>query len=52
MVTDGHAGRQLARVREVKSNDVEGGEGFAAFTQEPTGDPRRPDAIAPLQNPL
>jgi acylphosphatase len=52
MVTDGHAGRPLARVREVKSNDVEGGEGFAAFTQEPTGDPRRPDAIAPLQNPL
>jgi acylphosphatase len=38
-VTDGHAGRPLARVREVKGGYVEGRETFAAFTQHPTADP-------------
>lgn len=41
MIAACHAGPPLARVTEVESDDVEGGEAFAAFTQQPTVDPAR-----------
>jgi acylphosphatase len=39
MIAACHAGPPLARVTEVKSEDVEGRETFAAFTQQPTAEP-------------
>lgn len=39
MIAACHAGPPLARVTEVKSDDVAGGDNFAAFTQMPTADP-------------